>query len=81
VIPGVAKIPLHLALIIICAFVICGCQTSPDTDAIKRSFEWGQNRVPDIALRESEFRALNEIRNYPDTWKTSVGSRKARADS
>ena len=73
------KLPRQSALILYCALFVVACQTTPDTAAIKRSFDWGQNRVPDIALREGEFRALNEMRDHPETWKNIVSTTKVKA--
>ncbi len=70
------KLPPKLALIFCSALVVVACQTTPDIVAIKRSFDFGQNRIPDIALKEGEFRALTEIREYPETWKTRVSTTK-----
>ena len=72
------KLSWQSVLIFCCALAVATCQTTPDTGAIKRSFERGQNRVPDIALREGEFRALNEIRDHPETWKDRVSTNKLK---
>lgn len=73
------KLPPTSALILFSALIVVACQTTPDIVAIKRSFDFGQNRIPDIALKEGEFRALTEIREYPETWKTRVSTTKLKA--
>jgi hypothetical protein len=72
------KLTPKSALVICSALVVAACQTTPDTVAIKRTFDSGQNRIPDIALKEGEFRALTEIREYPETWKTRVSTTKLK---
>lgn len=72
------KLSLKSASILCCALAVAACQTNPDIVAIKRSFDFGQNRIPDIALKDGEFRALTEIREYPESWKTMVSTKKLK---
>lgn len=55
--------------------VIAECQAA---ESIQRTWERGQNRVPDIALREGQYRTLNEIRDNPDSWKIDVAQNKLK---
>ena len=67
-------------LIAVLLLLIAGCASGPpaDPNAVRRTFDKGQNRVPDVALRDGQFRALTEIREYPQDWQSRVAGAKVR---
>lgn len=77
-IAGIPPLRSPLARLALCLFILCGCRTPGDIDELERSFEFGQNRVPDTALQPGEFRALSEIREHPASWKTDVATKKLK---
>lgn len=58
--------------------MIAGCAAQSDPEAVRRTFDMGQNRVPDVALRDGQFRALIEIRENPHDWQTQIAASKIK---
>ena len=61
-----------------CLLIIAGCASQSDPTAVRRTFDSGQNRVPDVALREGQFRALTEIRDHPQDWQLRIAADKIK---
>ena len=70
--------PLAFGISLAGVLLITGCQTTGD---VNRTWEYGQHRVPQSALKDGQFYALTEIRKNPETWQLQVAETKLKPGS
>jgi dienelactone hydrolase len=67
------------------ALLTAGCQTAEEVKGsmgeVERAWRYGQHRLPRGALKDGQFYALEEIREYPDAWPSAVAETKLRPGS